>query len=576
MSGLWQFLHPRLGIRLQLIVVTALLCLLVLGGLAAVESYDLMWDARAEKLQAITEQAISIAASLEAQVRKGSLTREQAVQRFRDTIRPMRYDGGEGYYFAYAMDGTVLVLGPSPEVEGTNRIGMKDADGKLWMQEMIEVARRGGGTVLYHYPKPGSTVTEPKLAYVQPIPGWNMFVANGLYIDDLRTATTAIIIRFGALVGVLLVVCIAVAWTVSRGITRPLARLRGSMASLVRGDLAVNVAETGRTDEIGDMARAVQVFKEHMEQERRATAQQLQLQQSASDRHAALVGMVDRIEAETTKAISEVGARTAAMTATAEEMSASAGRTGNFAENAAAASAQALANAQTAAMAAEQLTASIHEISVQMERSGTIVGRAVAAGSETRATIEALNERVGHIGAVADMIGEIAAKTNLLALNATIEAARAGDAGKGFAVVASEVKALATQTARSTQEIAQHIAQVRDATGVSVAAVARIEKTIGEIDAVAGSIAAAVEKQGTATAEIARNVAETASAAGGMTNHASEVSAEAEQTGKRAAEVRKDAAGLNTAVSELRNTVIRLARNSTSDDASASIRTASG
>src|SRR6185437_3442066 len=120
-----------------------------------------------------------------------------------------------------------------------------------------------------------------------------------------------------------------------------------------------------------------------------------------------------------------------------------------------------------------------------------------------------LNERVAEIGAVAEIIGEIAAKTNLLALNATIEAARAGDAGKGFAVVASEVKALATQTARSTEEITRHIGEVRTATGASVAAVGRIEQTIGEINAIAGSIAAAVEEQGAATAEIARNVNQT-------------------------------------------------------------------
>ena len=224
-----------------------------------------------------------------------------------------------------------------------------------------------------------------------------------------------------------------------------------------------------------------------------------------------------------------------------------------------------MANAQTVASAAEQLSASIHEIGGQVAQSTEMVGRAVTAGTETRTTIEALNEQVARIGAVADMIGEIAARTNLLALNATIEAARAGDAGKGFAVVASEVKALATQTARSTQEIAQHIVEVRSATGASVAAVARIEQTIGEINAIAGSIAAAVEEQGAATAEIARNVSETASAANDMTNRATEVSTEAEQTGEHAADVRENAAALNTAVSDLRHSVIRVARTSTTE-----------
>jgi methyl-accepting chemotaxis protein len=217
------------------------------------------------------------------------------------------------------------------------------------------------------------------------------------------------------------------------------------------------------------------------------------------------------------------------------------------------------------ASAAEQLTASIREIGGQVNQSSAVVGRAVEAGRSTRETISTLNEQVGRIGAVADMISEIASKTNLLALNATIEAARAGDAGKGFAVVASEVKQLATQTARSTQEIAEHIGQVRSATGASVAAVERIEQTIGEIDAISGSIAAAVEEQGAATAEIARNVAETASAAHEMTNRTAEVSTEAGQTGTYAAEVRQNVVGLNTAVDELRHSVIRVVRTSTTE-----------
>jgi methyl-accepting chemotaxis protein len=277
------------------------------------------------------------------------------------------------------------------------------------------------------------------------------------------------------------------------------------------------------------------------------------------------VDMAGKIEAETSGALEAIGSRTLAIATIAEEMSASANRTDTAAQGAAGAAAHALANAQTVASAAEQLAASIREIGGQVSQSSVMVGQAVAAGKETRATIEALNEQVGRIGAVADMIGEIAAKTNLLALNATIEAARAGDAGKGFAVVASEVKQLATQTARSTDEISRHIGEVRAATGASVAAVDRIERTIGGIDAIAGSIAAAVEQQGAATAEIARNVTETAAAANEMTMRLNEVSAEAEQTGRRTVQVHEDTANLNTMVGELKGSVIRVVRAATAE-----------
>ena len=253
------------------------------------------------------------------------------------------------------------------------------------------------------------------------------------------------------------------------------------------------------------------------------------------------------------------------MTTTANEMSNSAARTGASAQNAASAASQALANAQTVASAAEQLSASISEIGGQVNQSSAVVARAVEAGSETRATIEALNEKVGRIGAVADIIGEIAARTNLLALNATIEAARAGDAGKGFAVVASEVKQLATQTAKSTEEITRHIAEVKAATDASVTSVVRIEQTITEINSIAGSIAAAVEEQGAATAEIARNITETANAANEMTQRTHEVSHEAGQTGTQAGTVLTNITELRDAVVRLHHSVVQAVRTSTTD-----------
>ena len=567
MSSLLQAIRqPRLAARLQLIVAVSLACLLALGGLAVAERHRVMWDARVDKLRSITEQAVSIAAELERQVRPGGLTREQAIQRFRDAIRPIRYDGGAGYFFAYDLDGGTLVLGPTPNVEGTNRIAITDADGKRYVQELISQGRQGGGTVSYRYPKPGSQVALPKLAYVLPIPNWDMIVGTGLYVDDLRAAAVAGVVRFGAWVGVLLAGCAVVAWLVSRGITRPLARLLASMAALVDGDIAAVIAGADRRDEIGAMAKAVEVFRrDEIERGRLEAAQRAQEERAGQDKHAALAGMADRIESEVGATLDAVAVRTAGMAAVAEEMSASAGRTGASAQAAAAAAALALANAQTVEHAAGQLAASIREIDGQVGQSTDAVGRAVGAGRETRATIETLNAQVGRIGLVADMIGAIAAKTNLLALNATIEAARAGDAGKGFAVVASEVKALATQTARSTEEIARHIAEVRTATGASVAAVERIEHTIGEMNAIAGSIAAAIEEQGAATAEIARNVTETAAAANEMTRRIHEVSAEAEQTGQRTARVRDDTDTMNGLVGELKDRVIRMVRASTGE-----------
>jgi methyl-accepting chemotaxis protein len=557
----------RLRLRTKLVLLLALSTMAIIASIMAGASlmHQRMIDDRVGELRAVVQSAMGFAKSLEKQVAAGRLTHDQAFTQFRDDLHTMRFDD-TNYVLVQTYDGLVLMHGGDAGREG-KPTASKDAAGKTSAELARAVlSNTDEGTITYLALKPGTKQPEPKLSYVARFAPWQAVFIAGAWTDDLDESYHSALFRLGSVGGTILAAVLLVAWFINRDISGSLGKLKAAMEKLAHGELSTDIPGIDRRDEVGAMASTVQVFKEHMAKEEQLASARTQDQlRSAAEKQAALTSMADKIESETTIALQEVGARTSAMTATAEEMSASAVRTGNSAQSAATASAQALSNAQTVASASEQLSASIREIGSQVAQSTEIVGRAVEAGAETRQTIEALNEQVGRIGAVADMIGEIAAKTNLLALNATIEAARAGDAGKGFAVVASEVKALATQTARSTEEIAQHIAQVRSATGVSVAAVVRIEKTIGEINAIAGSIAAAVEEQAAATAEIARNVAETASAANEMTSRTAEVSAEAEQTGRHAAEVGENAVALNAAIGELRHSVIRVVRTSTTE-----------
>jgi methyl-accepting chemotaxis protein len=309
----------------------------------------------------------------------------------------------------------------------------------------------------------------------------------------------------------------------------------------------------------GWLATHTDVTEQLLAEKERDSLRQREQRRRATD--VAISSFRERVET----VLKTVGHSATAMKAAAQTLLATSDHTLQRTEGAVRGSNEASMNVETAATAATELASSIKEISRQLTQTNEVVRGAADAADATNDDIAALAQAAQKIGDVVKLIQDIAGQTNLLALNATIEAARAGEAGRGFAVVASEVKALATQTAGSTQEIARHISEVRAATGAAVAAVDQIERTITEIDTISGSIAAAVEQQGAATAEIARNVTETAAAANEMTGRVADVSAEAVKTGNHAVEVRDNTAALITAMEDLKQSVIRVVRGATTE-----------
>mgnify|MGYP001271633304 CR=1 FL=1 len=306
-----------------------------------------------------------------------------------------------------------------------------------------------------------------------------------------------------------LAIAVLIGWLyINRSVSARLVRTAAVMERLADGDLSVEIA-TGGSDEISAMARAVGVFKENALEKQRIEAEREDLKQRAeADRRKAMLDLAQTFEETVLGIVEAVTSASTEMETTAQSMLGIADQNVANSETVAAESEHAANNVSSVAAATEQLTRSVDEIAEQAEQSNQISQAAVSEAQSATAEVEGLAKTVAHIDSVVELISDIANQTNLLALNATIEAARAGDAGKGFAVVASEVKNLANQTADATEEIAGQIKAIQSATGSAVMVIDGVSKTIGNMNGIAATIAAAVVEQGSATAEISRNVGE--------------------------------------------------------------------
>lgn len=349
----------------------------------------------------------------------------------------------------------------------------------------------------------------------------------------------------GGTVAVVLIAALIAAW-LGRSLARPILALQSAMGQITSGRHDIEVPGARRGDEIGAMAKAVEVFKDSLiETGRLRQAQEQQRTTTENERRDALHAVAARFESGVGGIVNAVGSAASELRSTASSMANTAQEATRQSATVAAASEEATQNAQAVAAAIEELNASINEIAQQVNESAKVASAAVVQANDTNSEVLGLAEAAQKIGDVVKLISEIAAQTNLLALNATIEAARAGDAGRGFAVVASEVKTLATQTSKATEEISAQVGAIQAATQSSVGAIEAITRTIGRVNEIASAIASAVEEQGAATREIAHNVAEAARSTGEVSINIQGVDKAARGTGAAAARVVESATELS-------------------------------
>lgn len=325
----------------------------------------------------------------------------------------------------------------------------------------------------------------------------NSLVANFKY---LMLGLSAAALLIGLVIGL---------WNVRA--VRPLRRLTGTMIRLSKGELSVEIPPATTGDEVGDIIRAVHVFKDNaLETARLRQEQAHSAIEAERQKKAAMSALAAEFETSVNEIVGLVSSASTELFATAQEMSATAERTAARSSDTATVSERSSANVQAVVVRADELGATVQEIGRQVSTSTQAAERAVDEARSAGVQVRELVDAAEKIGEVVSLISDIASQTNLLALNATIEAARAGEAGKGFAVVATEVKSLAGQTAKATEEISRKIAEMQNVTSLSAAAIGRITQVIDEISRISGIIASAVGRQDEVTREIGSNVGEAA------------------------------------------------------------------
>lgn len=535
-----------IALKIYAIVLLATIGISATTFLSLRNSWHDLLDTKRNELSHLVQSAVSVVSAFDKKVGEGTISLKEAQTQAKATIASMHYDGKQ-YFWINDMQPSMIMHPVKPALNGKDMSQFKDPNGlRLFVEFVNKVQEKGKGFVQYMWAKPGYKDPQPKLSYVSGYTSWGWIIGTGVYIDDLNIMfwanTRQMLITAFSILAAMIVLSVFLA----RSITQPLSLMTQTMKKLADGQLDIDVPAKDRTDEIGEMSKAVDVFRNNAKRNKQMEREQEeQKHHTEQEKQAVMIQMADDFDINVGGIVETVSSASAELQATAQSMAGISEQTSHQAAQASIASQETSANVQSVATATEEMTSTIGEISQQVAQASGASRLAVEEVGNTSQQMVALAETANKIGQVVELISGIAEQTNLLALNATIESARAGEAGKGFAVVAGEVKQLANQTAKATNEISQQINDIQNATKQASGSMENVADAIGKVDEISTAIAAAMEEQSAATQEIANSVHQAAAGTEQVNDNISSVTQASQEAGTASGEVMSAAGELS-------------------------------
>ena len=518
--------------------------------------YSLMQHNSEEKLKPSVQQGISILANSYQAFKDGEVSEKEAKSEALNIINMIRFgDDNRSSLFILGVNETIVLAPAAPQINGMKIVDLGMPNAEEVIAATAAAVKKGAGFMRSEVFDVETKVLQKTVTYMQLFEPWGMIISNEVKVNEIVDEFWTNVKNTLVGVSLILIVVLFLTFKIINAISKPLGNLGHAMNALSNGDTEIEIGNLQSKDEIGEMSRAVEMFRLGAIEQKSLEVEKNNTNLASQERQEQIELLISDFKNYVSEGLQFVIDDSQQMKEIASDLTDMSDKAFQQINSVTGTSDLASTNVNIVAVAANQLSSSISEISQQVEETNSIVKKASDTTVTTNEQIVSLAQKSQKIGDVVSLIQDIAEQTNLLALNATIEAARAGEMGKGFAVVASEVKNLANQTAKATEEISNQVMDIQASTEQAVAGIEEITQIMLEVGKYTNCIGASVVQQNSATLEISNNIAQVSNGTEEVASNMLNISTAIEETSQSAVKVTKVVRKMDSRVEGLKGSV---------------------